>query len=170
MTDWKDKIVWVTGASSGIGAEIAKQAAHAGATVILSARKEAELQAIRLLLPNSDTHLVLPLDLADSSNFSSLVEIVKDPGVNFGPIVNWHQAFLRSRLHSHSIREADGIAYTYGLASSNPAGQRVPSDSKRDPRARKCWPAHKMDLFLQIVGEFLVFSRNLLTRLEPMAS
>ena len=83
MSMWKDKIVWVTGASSGIGAEIAKQAADAGAKVILSARNEAKLDEVRESLKNSDLHLVLPLDLSNSGNFPSLVEKVVS---NFGRI------------------------------------------------------------------------------------
>lgn len=99
MTDWKDKIVWVTGASSGIGAEIAKQAAHAGATVVLSARKEAQLQAVRLLLPNSDDHLVLPLDLADSTNFSSLVDVVLERYGRIDFLFNNGGLSQRSEVH-----------------------------------------------------------------------
>lgn len=99
MIDWGNKIVWVTGASSGIGAEIARQAAHAGATVVLSARKEAELQAIRLTMPNSDDHLVLPLDLNDSSNFSSLVHFVMEKYGRIDVLVNNGGLSQRSEVH-----------------------------------------------------------------------
>jgi len=72
----KDKIVWVTGASSGIGQEIALQAAKSGATVVLSARSLEKLQQVRALLPG-EKHLCLPLDLEQSSNFSDLaLEVV----------------------------------------------------------------------------------------------
>ncbi len=72
----KDKIVWVTGASSGIGEEIAKQAAKAGATVVLSARSLDKLQKVRAKLPG-EKHLCLPLDLEQSENFPDLaLEIV----------------------------------------------------------------------------------------------
>eukprot|EP00494_Astrolonche_serrata_P010801 UN10872 len=36
---FKDKVVWITGASSGVGRELAIQAAGHGASVILSARR-----------------------------------------------------------------------------------------------------------------------------------
>lgn len=72
----KDKIVWVTGASSGIGQEIALQAAKSGATVVLSARSLEKLQQVRALLPG-EKHLCLPLDLEQSSNFPDLaLEVV----------------------------------------------------------------------------------------------
>jgi short-subunit dehydrogenase len=40
----KDKTVWITGASSGIGEFLAYGMAHEGAKLILSARNEKELE------------------------------------------------------------------------------------------------------------------------------
>ncbi len=99
MNDWKDKIVWVTGASSGIGAEIAKQAADAGASVILSARSEAKLQEVQRSLQNSDKHLVLPLDLNDSENFGSLVDQVLTKYKRIDVLVNNGGLSQRSEVH-----------------------------------------------------------------------
>jgi short-subunit dehydrogenase len=58
------KIVWITGASSGIGEALAKQFAAAGARLILSARREAELQRVAALCPNATSVSILPLDLS----------------------------------------------------------------------------------------------------------
>jgi len=44
---FKDKVVWVTGASSGIGRELAKQLARQGAKLILSSRRLDALSAVR---------------------------------------------------------------------------------------------------------------------------
>ena len=71
----KDKVVWVTGASSGIGKEIAIQAARAGAIVVLSARSIEKLAIVRASLPG-EKHLCLPLDLENSSNFKDLAQEV----------------------------------------------------------------------------------------------
>ena len=73
---FKNKIVWITGASSGIGEELAIQVAEFGAKVVLSARNSEKLEALRLRLPNPESHLVKILDLEDSSNFEKLVEEV----------------------------------------------------------------------------------------------
>ena len=58
------KIVWITGASSGIGEALAKQFASAGARLILSARRAAELQRVATLCPNAPSISILPLDLS----------------------------------------------------------------------------------------------------------
>lgn len=64
MTAIKDKVVWITGASSGIGEALAYQCAKQDAKLVLSARRENELQRVKQAcpLPKNDI-LVLPLDL-----------------------------------------------------------------------------------------------------------
>ncbi|XP_030071014.1 dehydrogenase/reductase SDR family member 7 [Microcaecilia unicolor] len=64
------KVVWVTGASSGIGEELAYQLASLGALLVLSARRENELQRVKKkCLENSNLQendiLILPLDVCD---------------------------------------------------------------------------------------------------------
>ncbi len=72
-----DQVIWVTGASSGIGAACARAFAAAGARVVLSARREAELRAVATSLAGGpDRHLVLPLDLTQAETFSAAVDTV----------------------------------------------------------------------------------------------
>jgi dehydrogenase/reductase SDR family protein 7 len=72
------KVVWITGASSGIGEAIAYELAKAGSRLILSARGEEDLRRVankcRDLSPTSsrDAHLVLVLDLLDTEQHSPL--------------------------------------------------------------------------------------------------
>ncbi len=64
ITSWRDKRVWLVGASSGIGAAMAMQLQALGAKVAVSARRLEALQA--LVQPNSaNAPLVLPLDVTD---------------------------------------------------------------------------------------------------------
>jgi short-subunit dehydrogenase len=60
---FKNKTVWITGASSGIGKELAIQLSALGAKVILSARNVDTLNAVKSQLIG-EGHIVLPLDLA----------------------------------------------------------------------------------------------------------
>jgi short-subunit dehydrogenase len=70
---WDGKVVWITGASSGIGEALAHAWAARGARLILSARNEARLAEVRATLPGPDTHLVLPLDLTDEATLGPAV-------------------------------------------------------------------------------------------------
>ena len=47
VDDLKGQVVWVTGASTGIGAAIAIEAAKHGAKLVISARSEDKLRAIK---------------------------------------------------------------------------------------------------------------------------
>ena len=68
MSSNKNKVVWITGASSGIGEALAQAFAAEGAKLILSARRTDELNRVKqsLNLHDSDV-LILPLDLSDTS-------------------------------------------------------------------------------------------------------
>jgi short-subunit dehydrogenase len=74
MSEFKDKVIWITGASSGIGEALALELAKKEARLILSARREDELKRVGELtkLPPLDL-LILPFDLKDTSNASGLV-------------------------------------------------------------------------------------------------
>lgn len=65
------KIVWITGASSGIGEALAYALAAQGARLILSARREAKLRTVQAACAHPDRHVVLTLDLADTASLES---------------------------------------------------------------------------------------------------
>ena len=67
------QVVWITGASSGIGAATARAFAAAGARLVLSSRRPAELERVRHLCARPEDHAAVPLDLAQSETFSSRV-------------------------------------------------------------------------------------------------
>jgi short-subunit dehydrogenase len=73
VKDFKDKVIWITGASSGIGEALALALAKKEARLILSARREDELKRVGALtkLPGLDL-MILPFDLNDTTNASSL--------------------------------------------------------------------------------------------------
>lgn len=65
----KGKVIWLTGASSGIGEALAYALAKEGAKLILSARREDELK--RVADQTKTETFILPLDLADQTNFEA---------------------------------------------------------------------------------------------------
>lgn len=69
---FQNKVIWITGASSGIGEELALQLARAGAKLILSARNEEKLHDLQQKLEHHNQHCVVPLDLANLSNLSEI--------------------------------------------------------------------------------------------------
>lgn len=80
----KNKNVWITGASSGIGAALAVEMARAGARLLLSARRPDRLEAVaascRAHGANVDT---LPFDLAETGK---LREIASGAEERNGPV------------------------------------------------------------------------------------
>ena len=66
--DFKDKVIWITGASSGIGEALVYAFAKRGARLVLSARRVDELNRVGMntRLPELDL-LILPFDLEDTS-------------------------------------------------------------------------------------------------------
>lgn len=75
MFDLTGKIALVTGATGGIGAAIARALHAQGATVALSGRRAAELEALAAELGGRT--LVAPADLADPAAAPALVETVE---------------------------------------------------------------------------------------------
>jgi len=79
--------VWITGASSGIGEALAMKYAQDGARLVLSARREDELERVAARCRDAglttDQVLVLPLDVTDWESLSGKVQTVLD---TFGTI------------------------------------------------------------------------------------
>jgi NADP-dependent 3-hydroxy acid dehydrogenase YdfG len=80
-TMFKNQVVWITGASSGIGEALALQFASEGSRLVLSARRENELNRVRDLCIAKDLHpeqvLVIPLDVTNHDSMPAAVEKVK---------------------------------------------------------------------------------------------
>lgn len=77
--DLPKKVVWITGASSGIGEALVYEFNKKGALVILSARRIEELERVRSNCENSEeTVRILPLDLKNQDTFSKKVREAKE--------------------------------------------------------------------------------------------
>jgi len=76
---FENKIVWITGASSGLGEALAKEFAAEKAKLVLSARRESELQRVKKECEkfiSEENILTLPLDVAELSNVNIEVQKV----------------------------------------------------------------------------------------------
>ncbi len=72
--DLSGRVAFITGASSGLGAQFAKTLARAGAAVVLAARRVEKLKDLRAQIEGEggDAH-VLPLDVTDLQSIKSAV-------------------------------------------------------------------------------------------------
>jgi dehydrogenase/reductase SDR family protein 7B len=71
----QSKTIWITGASSGIGKQLALQYAALKYSLILSSRRETELAEVASLCEKLDAKcLVLPFDLASIADVEQLVD------------------------------------------------------------------------------------------------
>jgi short-subunit dehydrogenase len=66
--DWKNKVVLITGASSGLGAELARQLAQRGAVLGLLARRAEQLEELAARCVSAGGRaVVLPADVTDAA-------------------------------------------------------------------------------------------------------
>lgn len=75
---FKDKVVWITGATSGIGEALAYEFAARGAKLVLSARRKEQLDAVALRAQDKGAPevMVQTLDLADASTLQPAADAV----------------------------------------------------------------------------------------------
>ncbi|MCG7222082.1 SDR family NAD(P)-dependent oxidoreductase [Acinetobacter guillouiae] len=78
MESLEGKVVWITGASSGIGKALAAECALQGAQVVLSARRLEELEKVRISLLNPDHHISVAMDITDEAQVRHAYEQVLD--------------------------------------------------------------------------------------------
>ena len=87
-----DKVVWITGASSGIGEGMVKAFAALGSKVVLSARSTTELNRVQdecvAAGASSDRLLVLPLDIIDFAAMPAAMQTVIDTFSGIDALIN----------------------------------------------------------------------------------
>jgi short-subunit dehydrogenase len=71
---FEEKIIWITGASSGIGEALAYEWSKLGARLILSARRTSELERVKARCAYSDRCTVVPLDLSKQEDIEKTAD------------------------------------------------------------------------------------------------
>lgn len=66
-----ERVIWITGASSGLGEALARECARRGALLVLSGRRRAELERVAASCAGAaDTPMILPLDVSRPQEFA----------------------------------------------------------------------------------------------------
>ena len=93
----RDKVVWITGASSGIGAAIAVALSRQGCRLVLSARRMEKLEQVRDACQDPTRVMLLPADLADETSHADVVERALDSFGRIDAVVHSAGISQRSR-------------------------------------------------------------------------
>lgn len=90
MQSLRDKIVFITGASSGIGAACAEQFAQLGCHLILTARRRDRIQALAENLSKQYAIRALPieLDVRDKQNVMDIINTLPSDWQNIDILIN----------------------------------------------------------------------------------
>jgi short-subunit dehydrogenase len=102
----KDKIAIVTGATSGIGLELARQLAQQGATVILAARSADRLKRLEKEIPNS---AAAATDMRKTEDVRHLIQHAKDKFGRIDILVNNAGQGLRATVDSIDLDDYRAI-------------------------------------------------------------
>jgi dehydrogenase/reductase SDR family protein 7B len=83
---FRDKVAWITGASSGIGEALVYQFVELGAKVIASSNKSEELERVKKSCGDKSLMVTcVPFDLSDTGNIENIVEqqINENGGIDY---------------------------------------------------------------------------------------
>lgn len=75
MSTFKNKVIWITGASSGIGEALVYEFAQQGAIIVLSARNNTELNRVKNTAKLTESNsLIIPFDLSNTEKANEYVQ------------------------------------------------------------------------------------------------
>jgi short-subunit dehydrogenase len=125
MASLSNKVIWITGASSGIGEALAIALSKKGAKLILSARRADELERVRLLCAPANVKM-LPLDLTaadtlqDTTNaalacYGHIDSLVNNGGISQRSFVQETEMSVYRRIME--VNFFGGTALTHHLIS-----------------------------------------------------
>ncbi len=115
MQDLKGKYIWIIGASSGIGAALAIEAAKQGAVVAVSARRAEKLDALIKSLKGKD-HMSVTLDVSDPTSMQKAqVKILE----NFPRI---DSVLFMAAIYSPHDGQQKSLSFIHNMINTNLGG------------------------------------------------
>jgi len=138
--DLSGRVAFVTGASSGLGAQFAKTLARAGAAVVLASRRVDKLKELRARIQGEggDAHVV-ELDVTDMASIKAAVARAETEVGAIDVLVNNSGVSTTQRLQDVTPEDYDFI-FDANLKGSFFVAQEVASACWRAPRARRRAP------------------------------
>ncbi len=125
MKELNDKVVWITGATSGIGAALVHEFCAAGAKIIISARQADKLEDLRLKLGKqvqtlpldvSTTNQILPAYETARGLFGEIDILVNNAGISQRSLVR--ETELQVDQHIMQVNYFGNIALTKAVLPS----------------------------------------------------
>ncbi len=120
------KHAWVIGASSGIGAALAKSLAERGEVLALSGRNGEALNSVEEALPGQG-HVVLPLDVRDPAELSAGVDRLLQDWPRLDRIVFMAGLYEPMRLRELDVLQVEKILAVNLMGAFNLIAAALPS-------------------------------------------
>lgn len=101
-----NKVAIITGASSDIGADIAKKFSEEGAKIVLIGRNLQALEKARSALKNKDSHVSLSCDITDESQILNVMVQIAEKYGKIDILVN-NAAKINDAIHFHEMKDSE---------------------------------------------------------------
>lgn len=110
--EFQDKVVILTGASSGIGAGTAKHLSKLGATLVLSGRNVENLNSVASECEGATKPLIVPGDVTDEKYVQQLVDITIKTFGKINVLINNAGILATGTIENTSLAQFDHIMNT----------------------------------------------------------
>lgn len=111
---YKDRVIWIVGASTGIGRALAVELSERGAKLALSARRQDKLESLNEEL--GGVHLVMPFDAGDMAAYEESAQSIKTHMGRLDSIV------FMAAIYSAHDGEPKPISFVHNMINVNLGG------------------------------------------------
>lgn len=107
IKDYQDQIIWIIGASSGIGSALARELSGRGAILALSSRRKDELDNLKTSL--GDQHRVFSLDITDAEKTLRTAQAIRATFGRIDRVIFLAAAYAPMKIDNIDLAMAKGI-------------------------------------------------------------